>query len=138
MFAWQCATTSIFYQVATQIQGLVVLNYPNYVAERWQGTLLMWAFLIISFAVNVWGIQMLPALQLLGGILHVGFFIGLAVPLVLLAPRSTPDFVFGTLLNEGGWQSDGISWCLGMLTVTFCFLGERMALPDKSSRPIDG
>lgn len=89
----------------------------------------MWAVLAISFAANVWGIQILPALQLVGGIMHVAFFVALVVPLVLLAPRSTPDFVFGTLLNEGGWKSDGISWCLGMLTVTYCFLGELFQGP---------
>ena len=86
----------------------------------------MWAFTAFSFAVNVWGIQILPLLQLFGGIFHVVFFIALSVPLILLAPRSTPDFVFKTVMSEGGWQNDGISWCIGMLTVTYCFLGESI------------
>jgi choline transport protein len=124
VFAWQAAVTSICFLVATQIQGLVVLNYPTYVFERWHGTLIMWAVMVISFAVNVYAINILPVLQLFGGIMHVAFFIALVVPLILLAPRSTPEFVFTTVLNESGWKSDGISWCLGMLTVTYCFLGK--------------
>jgi choline transport protein len=124
VFAWQAATTSIFLLVAKQIQGLIVLNYPEYDASRWQGTLIMWAFTAFSFAVNVWGIQLLPLIQLFGGIFHVVFFIVLSVPLILLAPRSTADFVFATELNEGGWKSDGVSWCLGLLTVTYCFIGK--------------
>lgn len=124
MFAWQAAVTSIIFIVATQIQGLIVLNYPNYIFERWHGTLLCWAVMIVTFAVNVYGIKILPFVQLVGGTLHVVFFIALIVPLVLLAPRSTPEFVFTELLNEGGYKSDGLSWCIGLLTVTYCFLGE--------------
>jgi L-asparagine transporter-like permease len=84
----------------------------------------MWAVMILSFATNVYGIKILPLIQLLGGIMHVTFFVALIVPLVLLSPRSTPDFVFAELVNEGGWKSNGISWCLGMLTVTYCFIGK--------------
>jgi len=62
-------------------------------------------------------------IQLMGGIFHVASFVMLVVPLVLLSPRSTADFVFTEVLNEGGWKSDGISWCIGLLTVTYCFLG---------------
>lgn len=123
VFAWQASTTSIFFLVAGQIQGMVILNYPDYVPARWQSTLIMWLLTCFSFAVNVWGIQILPSLQLLGGIFHIVFFIALGVPLILLARRSTSEFVFETVMNNGGWSSDGISWCLGMLTVTYCFLG---------------
>jgi choline transport protein len=124
VFAWQAAVTSVCYLVATQIQGLVVLNNPNYVFHRYHGTFIMWAVMIVSFAANVYAIKILPLIQLFGGIMHVTFFVALTVPLVLLSPRSTPEFVFTELLNKGGWHSDGISWCLGMLTVTYCFIGE--------------
>jgi choline transport protein len=80
----------------------------------------------LTFTVNVYGIQLLPAIQMMGGICHVVFFVALIVPLVLLAPRSTPDFVFTAFLNEGGWKSDGVSWCVGLLTVTFCFMGKLL------------
>ncbi|KAH8700110.1 putative amino acid permease [Talaromyces proteolyticus] len=123
VFAWQAAATSIFFLIAGQIQGMVILNNPTYVPARWHSTLIMWALTGFSFAVNVWGIQLLPSIQLLGGIFHIVFFIALSVPLVLLANRSTPEFVFKTMMNNGGWSNDGISWCLGMLTVTYCFLG---------------
>ncbi|EED24605.1 amino acid permease, putative [Talaromyces stipitatus ATCC 10500] len=123
IFAWQSSTTSIFLLVSKQVQGLIILNYPDYDATQWQSTLLMWAFTAFSFAVNVWGIQLLPLLQLFGGIFHVVLFIVLSVPLILLAPRSTPDFVFKTVMSNGGWENSGISWCIGMLTVTYCFLG---------------
>jgi amino acid transporter len=79
---------------------------------------------ILAFASNVWGIRLLPSIQLMGGICHVVFFFALSIPLILLADRSTPDFVFTTLINEGGWSSNGVSWCVGLLTVTYCFMGK--------------
>ncbi len=79
--------------------------------------------MIFSFTVNVYGIKILPIIQLVGGICHVVFFVALIVPLVLLSPRSTAEFVFTEQLSNGGW-SDGLSWCIGLLTVTYCFLGK--------------
>jgi len=47
------------------IQGLLVLNDPtgNYNAPRWQGTLLMWAALLVVIAVNTVGARMLPKIE---------------------------------------------------------------------------
>ena len=100
------------------------MNYDSYNPERWHATLLMWAVLVVTFAINVYGIQILPVIQLIGGIFHVTFFVIIIVPLILLAPRSTPQFVFTEVLNEGGYTSDGLSWCIGLLTVTYAFLGK--------------
>lgn len=103
-----------------------MLNNPGYVPQQWHGTLIMWAIVIFSGLVNVYGIKIIPALQMLGGIMHITFFIAIVVPLVLLARRSTSAFVFTELVtSDEGWQSDGVAWCLGMLTVTYCFLGEQ-------------
>jgi choline transport protein len=41
-----------------------------------------------------------------------------------LARRSTPDFVFNTLTTgQSGWTNPGVSWGLGLLTVTFAVSG---------------
>jgi hypothetical protein len=85
------------------------------------------ALCIFTFAGNVYGIKVLPAIQLMGGLCHVIFFFALIIPLILLAPRSSPDFVFATFVNESGWSSDGISWCVGLLTVTYCFMGKAVS-----------
>lgn len=124
VFGWQASTTSVCYLLATQIQGMVLLNNPNYIPQQWHGTLIMWALALGSGLVNIYGIKIMPALQMMGGILHITFFVALVVPIILLSRRSTSQFVFTELLTaDGGWQSPGIAWCLGMLTVTYCFLG---------------
>ncbi|KAI0095426.1 putative amino acid permease [Hypoxylon sp. NC0597] len=58
-----------------------------------------------------------------GLILHVIFFFCILVPLVHLAPRSSAEFVLRSFENNGGWQSDGVSWCIGLLTSTYSFSG---------------
>jgi len=95
----------------------------------------MWAILALTFIVNVWGIKLLPLIELLGGIFHIAFFVALLVTLVVLAPRSSAEFVFTQFLNESGWPNDGVSWCVGLLTVTFCFVGEYIATTFHSTQP---
>lgn len=124
VFAWQATATSVVYLTATQIQGLMILNYDSYIPQRWHGTLLMWAVVVIMFATNVWAIRLLPIIELIGGICHVVFYVMILITLVILAPRSSPTFVFEDFLNGGGWKSDGVSWCIGLLTVVYCFVGE--------------
>ena len=89
--------------------------------------------MIFSFTVNVYGIKILPVIQLVGGICHVIFFVALIIPLVLLSPRSTAEFVFTETLSNGGW-SDGLSWCIGLLTVTYCFLGKSSHILEIHSK----
>ncbi|KAK5123027.1 hypothetical protein LTR85_003593 [Meristemomyces frigidus] len=123
VFAWQATATSVVYLTAIQIQGLMILNYDSYAPERWHGTLLMWAVISIMFAINLWGIRVLPMIELLGGVCHVVFFVMILVALVVLAPQSSADFVFTDFVNGGGWASDGVSWSIGLLTVVYCFVG---------------
>lgn len=123
VFAWQATVTAVTFLTATQMQGLMIMNYPSYDPKPWHGTLLMWALIIIAFMINVFAIKLLPLIEVLGGICHIAFFIAVLVPLIVLSPRSTNEFVWTTLVNESGGYSDGISWCIGLLTTTFAFTG---------------
>ncbi|KAK3068899.1 hypothetical protein LTR53_013177 [Teratosphaeriaceae sp. CCFEE 6253] len=128
VFAWQATATSVVYLTSTQIQGLMILNNGGYIPQRWHGTLLMWAVVAVLCAVNVWGIRLLPVVELISGVCHVLLFVVLLVVLVVLAPHSTAKFVFTGSANGGGWASDGVSWCIGLLTVVYCFVGFDAAI----------
>lgn len=117
-------TASVAFLAATMIQGLVILNYPDtYEPQQWHGTLMYWAVTLAIVLINIFGIRIFPYLETLALILHVIFFFCILVPLVHLAPRSTPEFVFHSFANNGGWKSDGVSWCIGLLTSTYAFSG---------------
>ncbi|KAI2636960.1 putative amino acid permease [Hypomontagnella submonticulosa] len=117
-------TASVAFLAATMIQGLIILNYSEtYVPQQWHGTLMYWAVTVVIVLINIFGIRIFPYLETLALILHVIFFFCILVPLVHLAPRSSSDFVFRSFANNGGWTSDGVSWCIGLLTSTYAFSG---------------
>lgn len=49
---WQVYLASVCFLVGTIIQGLLVLNDPTYVYERWHGTLLAIAIVCFSIIFN--------------------------------------------------------------------------------------
>ena len=129
---WVAGCASGMFLAGTQIQGLWILNYPDYVFQRWHGTMLFWAIMLLAASVNIFAIRILPQIESLALILHVGFWFVLLVPLVYLAPQSSNQFVWATSINAGGWSSDGVSWCLGLLTTVYALAGQY---PDRAKRP---
>ena len=123
VFAWQANIASVGYLTATNLQALIVLNYENYIYERWHGTLIFWMIVIFSACVNIFAIKALPHLETLVGILHVCLWFIWTIPLVYLLPHNSATFVFTDFENNSGWSNNGISWCLGLLTVTYPFIG---------------
>lgn len=123
VIAWQCTTASSSYLAGTLIQGLLVLNYPDYEFQRWHGTLLHIAIVVVSFFVNTVTKPLLPAIELFFFGLHVTGFLALMVPLVVLAPKASADEVFATFYNGGGWSTDGLSFFIGLSATMFAFVG---------------
>jgi len=110
--------------IANTILGLAVFNYKNYQPRAWHTTLMMWGIIFIPFICNLWFRQLLNAFELLGGIFHLVFFISSIVTLAVTARRSTLSFVFGTLTTgQSGWTNPGVSWGIGLLTLTFAISG---------------
>ena len=105
------------------IQGLIALNVESYVEERWHGTMLYWAVILVSAAVNILGIRYFPHIETLAFIFHICLFFILLVPLVYLSPQSSARFVFADFENTGGWSNNGVSWCIGLLTSAWSFVG---------------
>lgn len=124
-FSRACAAASGAYVAGTMIQGLIVLGYESYTPERWHGTLLYWAVILLSVLLNVLGIRVFPHIETAALILHIVSFFALLVPLVYLAPQSSPTFVFRSFENSGGWSNDGVSWCIGLLTSTYAMAGKE-------------
>ena len=108
------------------IQALIIFNNETYEPMAWHATMLYWAVILIAVLVNTLGISVFPHIETLAFIFHVCFFFILLVPLVYLSPQSTARFVFADLENSGGWRSNGLSWCIGLLTSAWSFVGEKL------------
>jgi hypothetical protein len=120
IFAWITVTAASPAYLSNIVLGLVIFNYPDYTPERWHGTLIMWAFVLLPVVWNFWFRRMLNTLEMIGGVCHVVFFIVTIITLVTLSTRSEAGFVFNTLTNDvSGWENPGVAFSLGLLTVTF-------------------
>lgn len=119
------ATETIF--AGTILQGLLILDYAplHYAPKMYQGTLLAWAVVATAIAINVWGPSLLPKLEISVIVLHLSAFVAIIAVLWALTPElKTADFVFTASLNEGGWSTQGLSYCVGFLGNVATFVGQ--------------
>ncbi|KAF2467217.1 amino acid transporter [Lindgomyces ingoldianus] len=124
VFAWICSCTSNPALISNVVVGLAIFNNPEYTPQRWHVTLIMWAITIFPFLGNFWFRKLLNPLEAVGAICHVVFFIVSIITLVVLAQRSSVDFVFKTLTNDvSGWTNPAVAWGIGLLTVTYPLTG---------------
>ncbi|KAL8811645.1 MAG: hypothetical protein Q9223_007490 [Gallowayella weberi] len=107
---------------------LIVLNNPGYNAERWQGTLLMWAIVCVAVLVNTVISSLLPKLECVILFIHVLGFFAIMIPLVYMAPHGSASDVFTMFINEGGWKTTGLSFFVGLYGNVFAFLGTDAAI----------
>ncbi|KAK5207732.1 hypothetical protein LTR99_010850 [Exophiala xenobiotica] len=107
----------------TQIQGLAILNYPDYVPERWHGTLLTFAVASFSVIFNTFLVKKLPLVEGIVLIVHIFGFFAVLITLWVLGPRGNAHDVFTQFNNYGGWSSNGLSAVVGVLAVMIPLLG---------------
>lgn len=122
MLGWQTLVTSIAFQAGTEIQGLLALNYDDYVFERWHGTLFVIAIIVFALFFNT---LLASRLNLVEGailVVHVFGFFCMLVPLWVLSPR-TPSSIVWTQFHDGGWNNTGLSTLIGLITSVLPLLG---------------
>ena len=120
VFAWIATTAASPAYLANIVQGLAIFNYAGYEPQRWHATLVMWGFILVPVVWNFYFRRMLNTLEMIGGVCHAVFFVVSVVVLLVLAERSSPEFVFDTLTNDlSGWTNPCVAWGIGLTTVAF-------------------
>ena len=120
---WQGAILSTSFLAGTIIQGLFALNMPNYVFERWHGTLLVIGIIAFSMLFNTFLAKKLPMIENLVLVLYIVGFFATIIPLWVLAPRNSAKSVFLEFSNGGNWSSTGTSVMIGLLGPVTSMLG---------------
>ena len=116
------ATETIF--AGTILQGLIILNNPDtYDPKQWHGTLLAWLVVAVAIFINVVVPGFLPKMEYGVIVFHLLGFVGIVAALWATAPIGNAHFVFATSLNEGGWPTQGLSYCVGFLGNVATFVG---------------
>jgi amino acid transporter len=110
------------------IQGLLILNNPNYVPERWQGTLLVIAITAFCIIFNTFLAKRLPMVEGMVLIIHIVGFFAVLIPLWILAPRNSAQEVFTEFQNLGGWSTTGLAFMVGLLSPIYTLIGADSAV----------
>lgn len=107
------------------IQGMIILNHPDYSPTRWQGTLIFYGVIAFIVFINTFLARWLPKIEGLVLCVHILGFFAILIPLVYLAPHGSSKDVFTTFINGGAWDTNGLSFFVGLTTSVFSFLGEN-------------
>lgn len=109
---------------ATAIQGLAINNEAGYVPERWHGTLMVIALVLACSLFNTFFARQLPRVETIILALHIVLFVVVLVVVAVKAPvKSSNKDVWATFLNEGGYESKGLSFFVGLITPVFAMSG---------------
>ncbi|KAG7416715.1 putative amino-acid permease [Fusarium oxysporum f. sp. raphani] len=128
VLGWQTSCASSAFITGTQIQGLIVLNNPDYVPKPWHGTLLTISIAAFSVLFNILLARKLPLIEAIVLVIHVFAFFGIFVTLWVLSPRADAKAVFTQFSDGGGWNSIGGSTLVGILAGVLPLLGADAAV----------
>ena len=128
ILAWIATIATGAFLSSLIIQGLIVLNYQDYIFQRYHGTLITWAMVLVGVFFNTVISNTLPQVEGMFLILHVLGFFAILVPLVYYAPHGNASDIFSTYMNEGGWPTYGLSFMVGTSGVAFSFVGADAAV----------
>ncbi|KAK2750745.1 hypothetical protein FQN57_002818 [Myotisia sp. PD_48] len=122
---WQAMAASAVYLTGTLIQSLILLTHPEYLPnmQNWHGTLLIWGVVLLCYAINTALGSLLAKFEGVVLIIHILGFFGVIFPLAFKSERATSGEVFNTFMNLGGWHTQGLSFCVGILGNVFAFMG---------------
>lgn len=134
ILAWIATTATGSFLGSSQIQGLVILNYGLTFAP-YQLMLLTWAVILICVFFNTIVSIQLPRVEGTFLVLHVLGFFAILIPLVYYSPHAQASDVFNTVINAGGWPTQGLSFMVGILGFAFAFVGADAAVHVREKSP---
>jgi choline transport protein len=111
------------------IQGLVILNYPDYEPKDYHGVFFAWSVIAVCVFVNTVIAGLLPILEGVVLFAHILGFIAVLLVLLYLSPKSSVEDVFFRTLNEGLWPTQGLSFCVGFIGNVATFVGRLLTTP---------
>lgn len=103
------------------LEASIQINFPDYIPGGWHTTLIFLAMLAFLTVLNLWFFQVVPWFELGSGVLNIAFFIVTLISLWVMAPRNPPEFLLSRA-KFSSWDSDYVSWSIGMLTQNWLFV----------------
>ncbi|KAK0100696.1 hypothetical protein ONS95_007148 [Cadophora gregata] len=124
--SWQAGNASGAYLTGGVIQALLSENTsydPTDFEFQWQGTLFIFAMVVVVYCANVYGASVWPRVQNALMVIHVLGFLVVIIVIWVMAPHRTAKSVFTEFSNDGGWSSMGLSLMVGQITGVYSLIG---------------
>jgi hypothetical protein len=119
VLAWQAGSASGSFLTGTIIQGLISIRNPDYEPKDWQGTLFVFAMILVIYIFNVYASDAMPVLNNLLMIFHVLSWTVIIIVFWAMAPHRSARSVFTEWSNQGGWSSMGLSVMIGQISAIY-------------------
>lgn len=114
--AWQAGYAQGVLLAGTQIQTIILVMNEDYSFPAWQGTLLSFAAILVSYGVNVYGVRSLPYWQVPVFAVGTMAYFAYIVPVWINAPKASHEQVWTGFSNTGGWSSMTLAVLVGHLS----------------------
>lgn len=109
VLAWQADFAAVLYLCGIIIQAMAVLNYPDYAAQRYHATLILWGVIVVSVAFNTVLVKLLPWIENSILVIHCLGFLVVLVPILYFGPHVPAKDVWDQFVSLGGY-SDGTAF----------------------------
>ncbi|KAF7195180.1 putative amino-acid permease [Pseudocercospora fuligena] len=123
VLGWQAGIAGQCFTVATQVQGLIVLNDASYIPKPWHGVLLTIATASVSVVFNSFLARKLPLLEGLILILLVFGFFAILIPLWVFAPKQSSAAVWTEWNQIADWPSMGVAGLVAFTGPIYALIG---------------
>lgn len=124
-FSWIAITAATANVIGNIVTTLVTVQYPDYASKPWQVVLIMYGFLLVLGLINQYAFWIIPWVEMAAGVLHIILFIVFVTVLATLGQQNSTDFVFFEKANASGWENDFVSFNLGIILITWGFVGTQ-------------
>lgn len=120
VLAWQAGSASGSFLTGTIIQGLISVRDPSYDPQNWQGTLFVFAMVLVIYIANVYASGLMPVLNNFFMVLHVVSWAVILAVLWVKGSHQSSEAVFVTgWENFSGWSTMGLSVMIGQISAIY-------------------
>ncbi|KAH0847574.1 hypothetical protein AYO21_01476 [Fonsecaea monophora] len=116
LLAWTFATTGCFVFTGQMFVAFATILNEQYQIQTYQVFLLAIASALLSLVFNIWLFNWIPAIaKFFVVFINAGTVYLFVALLVRAQPKATASAVFTEVVNETGWASKGLVFCLNVL-----------------------
>ncbi|KAK8856695.1 amino acid permease [Apiospora arundinis] len=105
------------------LEGIIQLNYPDYVVEGWRTTLISLGTLAVITLINLYAFRVVPWFDLFSGVLNILLFVAFMIIFLVMAPKNGGEIFTQTNVSSGWTNSYYASSQIGSLSNVWLFIG---------------